>query len=127
MKKDWSRFSFVSNFKNLTFLRFSSLNFLSKYESYNLLHYKMNCCKLVFCVFPEQLLPLVLRGYIAMKLLLLKSFINHYYKIVTERFSNKKVQNIETKIFKQKRFQKNLFKVTEKKRLGHFEVKWDNL
>ena len=51
---------------SLTFARLFSLNFSSespwcspvplKFESYNLHHCKINCCKLVFLVFTEQLL-----------------------------------------------------------------------
>ena len=53
-----------------------SLNFSSKFESYNLQRCKKNCRKLVFCVFPEQLLPFIF--FKAATLLLQKSFINHY-------------------------------------------------
>ena len=74
-------FSFVSNFKKLTFARSFSLNFLSKcpwcstvllkFESYNLQHCKKNCCKLVFWVFTEQLnYQIIFGAYIAMELLL---------------------------------------------------------
>ena len=51
---------------NLSFARLLSLNFSSKspwcspvplkFESYNLHHCEINCCKLVFLVFTEQLL-----------------------------------------------------------------------
>ena len=79
------------------------LSFSSKFESYNLQHCKKNCHKLVFCVFPEQLLSFIfLGGYIALQ----KRFINHYYKRVKQRFSNKKD------------FIKHLFKVNEKKNSG---------
>ena len=100
MKNHWRRFSFVSKFKKLTFARLFSLN-LSKFESYNLQHCNKNCRKLVFCVFPEQLLPFIfLGGYIA---LAKKSFINDYHKKVKQRFSNKKD------------LKKNLLKFNEKK------------
>ena len=65
-EKHLMRFSFVSNFKKLTFARLFSLKLSSKspwcspvrlkFESYNLQHCKKNCHKLVFCVFPEHLL-----------------------------------------------------------------------
>ena len=52
-------FYFVSNFKKLSFALLFSLNLSRKFESYNLQHCKKNCRKLVFCVFSEQLLPLI--------------------------------------------------------------------
>ena len=62
------------------------LNFSSKFESYNLQHCKKNCTKLVFCVFPEQLLPFIFLGdYIA----LAKKF--QLLQKVKQRFSNKKI------------------------------------
>ena len=73
-------FSFVSNFKKLTFARLFSLNFSSKstwcssvpltFEPYSFQLCEKNCRKLVFWVFTEQLLyHKIFSNYIAMKLL----------------------------------------------------------
>ena len=63
IKTSW-RFSFVSYFKKMTFVRLFYLNFSrkspwcsllwSEFESYNLQPCKRNCCQLVFLVCTEQ-------------------------------------------------------------------------
>ena len=115
------RFSFVSNFKKLTFARLFSLNFSSKsplcspiplkFESYNLQHCKKNCCKLVFWVFTEQLLYHAIFGRL------------HCYEVTLVKKSNKLLlQKSETNIFDQKIFIKNLFKVNGKNKSGVLRI-----
>ena len=106
------RLSFVSNFKKLTIARCFSLKFSgkspwfslfrSKYESYNLQHYEKNCRELVFWEF-TQLLYCIIFGRL------------HCYEVTLVKMCNKPLlQKTETKIFDQKVFIKNLFKVNEK-------------
>ena len=74
-------------------------------ESYNLQHCKKNSNKLVFWVFTEQLLYHILFGRL------------HCYEVTLVKMCNKSIlQKSETKIFNQKRFIKNLFKVNAKNR-----------
>ena len=85
----------------MTFARLFSLNFSSKcpwcspvplkFESYNLHHCKKNCRKLIFLVFTEQLLYQIIFGWL------------HCYEVA-----------LRSKVFDQKRFIKNLLKVSEK-------------
>ena len=87
----------VCNFKQLTFARLLSLDFSSKspwcssvplkFESCNLHHCKMNCRKLVFLVFTEQLHCQIISGRLHCSCK--KSVINHCYKKVKQRFSTK--------------------------------------
>ena len=71
-----------------------------KLESYSIQHYKKNCRKLVFA---EQLL--------------------HCYEVTLVKKCNKPLlQKSETKIFDQKRFMKNLFKVNEKNKSGVLRI-----
>ena len=116
-------FSYVCNFKQLTFSRLLSLNFLSKsarcspvplkFESYNLHHCKKNCRKLVFLVFTEQLLYQRVFSWL------------HCYEVTPlKKCDRPLLQKIETKVFNQKRFIKNLLKVSEK---NNFENKSDNV
>ena len=101
----------------MTFARLFSLNFSSKspwcspvplkFESYNLHHCKKNCRKLVFLVFTEQLLYQIIFGRL------------HCYDITLVKKCNKPLlQKSETKVFDQKRFIKNLLKVSEKNNSG---------
>ena len=97
----------------MTFARLFSLTFSSKsswcspvslkFQSYNLHHYKKNCCKLVLLVFTEQLLYQITSGRL------------HCYEVTLVKKCNKALlQKSETKVFDQKRFIKNLLKVSEK-------------
>ena len=89
----------------MTFARLFSLNFSSKspwcspvplkFESYNLHHCKKNCRKLIFLVFTEQLLYQIIFGWL------------HCYEVA-----------LRSKVFDQKRFIKNLLKVSEKNNSG---------
>ena len=99
----------------MTFAISFSLNFSSKspwcspvplkFESYKLQHCKKNCRKLVFCVFTGQILyQIIFRR-------------PHCYEVTL-----KSLQKSETKIFDQKRFIKNLFKVNEKNNLGVLRI-----
>ena len=110
-------FSCVCNINYLTFARFLSLNFSSKspwcspvslkFGSYNLHHCKKNCCKLVFLVFTEQLLYKIIFGRL------------HCYEVTLVKKCNKPLlQKSQTKSFDQKRFIKNLLKVSEKNNSG---------
>ena len=101
----------------MTFARLFSLNFSSKspwcspvplkFESYNLHHCKKNCCKLVFLVFTEQLLYQIIFGQL------------HCYEVTLEKTCNNPLlQKSETKVFNQKRFIKDLLKVSEKSYSG---------
>ena len=92
-----------------------SLNFSSKFESYNLQHCKKNCRKLVFCVFAEQLLSHIIFGRL------------QWYEVtLVKNYDKPLLQKSETKIFKQKSFHKKLFQSQRGKKLGHFENKSDN-
>ena len=115
------RFSFVSNFKKLTFaslfsLRFSRKppwcsSFRLKFEPYNLQHCKKNYCKLVFWVFTEHLLYHTSFGPL------------HCYEVtLVERCNIALLQKRETKIFDQKRSIKNSFKVNEKNNSGVLRI-----
>ena len=101
----------------MTFARLLSLNFSSKspwcspvplkFESYNLHHCKKNCCKLVFLVFTEQLLYQIIFGQL------------HCYEVtLVKTCNNPLLQKSETKVFDQKRFIKDLLKVSEKSYSG---------
>ena len=114
-------FSCVCNFKQLTFARLFSLNFSSKcpwcspvplkFESYNLRCCKNNCHKLVFLVFRKQLLYQIIFGWL------------HYYEVNLVKKCNKPLlQKCETTIFDQKRFIKNLLKVSKKNILGILRI-----
>ena len=107
-------FSCVFKLKQLTFARLFSLNFsvnlpgvALQFESYNLHHCKKKCCKLVFLVFTEQLLYQIIFGRL------------HCYEVALVKKCNKPLQQkSETKILDQKRFIKNLLKVSEKNNSG---------
>ena len=102
--------------KNLTFakllLNFSSKSpwcspLLLKFESYNPHHCKNNCHKLFFLVFTEQLLYQIILGRL------------HCYEVTLIKKWNKPLlQKSERKAFDQKRFIKNLLKVSEKNDLA---------
>ena len=105
----------------LTFARLFSLNFSSKspwcspvplkFESYKLHHCKKNCRKLVFCVFTGQLLYQIIFRRL------------HCYKVTLVKKCNKPLlQKSETKIFDEKRFINNLFKVNGKNNLGFLRI-----
>ena len=82
-----------------------------KFESYNIQHCEKNCRKWVFWVFTEQLLY-----HIILKRL-------HWYEVTLVKKCNKPLlQKRETKIFDQKRFMKNLFKVNEKNKSGILRI-----
>ena len=76
-----------------------SLNFSSKFESYNLQHWKKNCHKLLRISRTTTALQIFLGGYIT----LAKKFHKPLLKKAKQRLLNKKD------------FLKNLFKVNEKK------------
>ena len=101
----------------MAFARLSSLNFSSKcpwcspgqlkFESYNLNHCKKNCRKLVFLGCTEQLLYQIIFGRL------------HCYEVTLVKKCNKPLlQKSEIKVFDQKRFIKNLLKVSEKNNSG---------
>ena len=78
-----------------------------KFESCNLHHCKKNCQKLVFLVFTKQLLYQIIFGRL------------HCYQVTLVKKCNKPLlQKSETKVFNQKRFIKNLLKVSEKNNSG---------
>ena len=102
----------------MTFARLLFLNFSNKspwcspvslkFESYNL-HYckKKNFCKLVFLVFTEQLLYQIIFGRL------------HCYEVTLVKKCNKPLlQKSEKKVFDQKRFIRNLPKVSVKNNSG---------
>ena len=107
-------FSFVSNFKNPTFAWLLSLGFSRKaswcipvtikFESYNLLHCKKKCCKLIFCVLPEQLLSHIIFGQLQL-----------YEVTLVKRYNKPLLKKVKQKCSYKKDFIKNLFKVNEKK------------
>ena len=66
----------------------------------------MYCRKLVFCVFPEQLLSFI---FWAATLFLAGKF-------------HEPLQQSETKISKEKRFRKKLVQSQREKKLGHLEI-----
>ena len=99
---------------NALFARFFSLNLSSKsprqslvkmkFESYTLHRWKKNCRKLVFWVFPEQLLSHMIFERL------------HCCKVtLVKKYNKPLLQKSETKIFDQKRFIKDLFQVNQKK------------
>ena len=101
----------------MTLARSFSLNLLSKspccstvivkFEYCNLQHCKKKCCKLVFRVFTEQLTIPNNFGRL------------HCYGVtLVNKFNKLLLQTNETKIFGQKRFIKDLFKVNEKNNSG---------
>ena len=101
----------------MTFARSFSLNFSKKspwcrpvslkFGSYNLHHCKKNCCKIVFLVFTEQLLYQIIFGRL------------HCYEVTLVKKCNKPLlQKSEKKVFDQKRFIRNLPKVSVKNNSG---------
>ena len=78
-----------------------------KFESYNLHHSKNNCRKLVFWVFPEQLLSHIIFERL------------HCGEVTLVKKDNKTLlQKTETKIFDQQRFHKKLVSSQQEKKLG---------
>ena len=102
---------------NALFARFFSLNLSSKsprqslvkmkFESYTLHRWKKNCRKLVFWVFPEQLLSHMIFERL------------HCCKVtLVKKYNKPLLQKSETKIFDQKRFHKRLVPSQLEKNLG---------
>ena len=82
-----------------------------KLDSCNLHHYKRNCCKLVFWVFPERLLShIIFEQLHCYEVTLDKKYfygiINLYFKNMKQRFST------------EEDFMKNLLQVNEKNTLA---------
>ena len=93
------------------FCKMFSLNFPSKFESYNLQHCQKNCRKSVFCVFLEQSLPLIIFGLL------------HCYEVaLIKKFNKPSLQKIEIKIFKQKIFYKKLVQSQREKNSGILKI-----
>ena len=97
---------FLSNFLKLRqvckIARLFSLNFLIKspwfspvplkFKSCNLQRCKKNSLKLVFWVFTEQLLHQIIFWRLhCYEVTLVKSVINHYFKLVEQNFGRKKI------------------------------------
>ena len=119
--KTLRRLSFVSNFKKMTFARFFSLDFSSKSpwcRPFSIKMWDLQLPKLEkeppqvsFLVFTEQLLYHIIFGQL------------HCNEVTPVKKCNKQVlQKTETKIFDQKRFIKNLFKVNDKNKSGVLRI-----
>ena len=76
---------------------------------------RKNCSKLVFCVFPKQLLCHINSGWL------------RCYEDTVKKYKKPLLQKSETKIFKQKRFHEKLVQSQREKKLGLFEIKSENV
>ena len=126
MKTSEEIFLYQADFNKLTFARFFFLNLSTKspwqslvkmkFESYNLHHCKKNSQKLVFWVFPEQLLSHIIfeRLY-------------SYEVTLVKKYNKPLLQKSETKIFDQKRFHKKLVPNQRGNNSGVLKVESDNV